>query len=230
MKFRHCFLIFGVIIALCFGGIIARNAVTKERLPEYMFDEHNRTLLIDGVEYQQEAFFFKPIEKEESPFGLAIGRHSLPDTKEYLYWVDRPGGDWFTSVAYFGDVHFRRKDAVDPEPEDVTLSGIRIQSRASFDAPSFTALLLQGSEEIEDFIEFLFSRQKDLAENELARELLKDGDYIGYLQLLCEEYPRMAFEYNVFRNTDGAIVLLGSGRTVVLNDFYCNIIKEALSQ
>ena len=128
------------------------------------------------------------------------------------------------------DYHFRRADAVDPELKDVTIYSVRVQkSMWSKDPSPGMAPLLRSPEKINDFLAFIASREKDLAEDDLAEDMLSSGDYIGLLQLLCEEYPRMAFEYSVFRHTDGTVLLLGSGRTVVLDDYYGGIIKKALS-
>jgi len=199
-------------------------------LPQYKLDVEQKTLLIDGLEYGNGGFFFKPIEKAESPFGMLVGRpFSFFD--EYLYWVDEPGGKWITSMVSSAEHHFRRADIVDPGLEDVTICDIRVRKNGwPTDAPPFTASVLRSSEEIMDFVEFILSHEEDLANNELAQEILGHGDHAGLLHLLCEEYPRMAFEYDIFRSSDGAIVLLGSGRTVVINDHYTTLIKEALSQ
>ena len=233
MKFRHVFLIFGAIIALCVGGLAAKNAITEARLTQYEYDQMNQVLLIDGVEYQFSlGASFEPIDRDKAPFGLVVGYLSDKD-KEYLYWVDGPGGDWISLSSRIATIHFRRKDAADVDLEDVTVNSVRVQRMESYlpkhelsDAPT----ILQG-DEARAFVEYLLgTKSYEKPDASMFVDMFVEWENVGKLWLFCEEYPRMASHYLLYRAPDDELILFFYGHQIVLNEDFSDLVEKGLAQ
>jgi len=232
MKIRYVFLIIGAVLALGIGGLVAQSIIAEARLTQYGYVAHDQpTLIIDGVRYRQGTALFQPIENGKKPFGVVIGRYDTPNWKEYLYWVDEPGGDWISSKSKSSNFHFRRKGAIDPEPEDVTVYSVCIRSKERFypkNSPSHTVDLLQDEKEIRDFIDFLLNNK---IYDDIGLDMWAKLGHLGdELWLLCEEYPRMAFVYSIWRTPENRILLIGFGYHIIFNEEFSNLIEEGLAQ
>jgi len=252
MKFRYVFIIFGGIIALCVGGVIARNAVAEARLlrtlPQYAYEWNMEAgmsaLLVDGAAYyivRSEESNLYPIEVEETPFGVKEGWTFR--NRDYLHWVDATDKEWIFMNARLGlsgglAFVYKREDAKIPVLEDVTVTSICLSDAHGLfptqaQQQHITALL-EGVQAQAFADTLLASEAIDYHLEPLQWAPEGFVDLYDNLQLCCAEHPRMAFMYRLYENPEGQIVVQNlydmSGFYVTLTDHYTTLIKEALSQ
>jgi hypothetical protein len=240
MKFRHVFIIFGVVIVTCVGGVIARNAVAEAKLlrtlPQYERDLETGALLVEGAEYYIIAQSnFTPVDVEKHPFGVEKD-WSGGRGRNFLHWVNEPGGAWIymdmrVNLSGHGYFVYRRADVEVPTLDEAPIYAVLLSSAVrSFPMqarePRITPLL-QGYVESQDFVDFL--RKSDI----ITRDpwIFPEGECLGSLQLHSLGHPRMAFIYTIYRGPDGKINLNDTNfNYVVLNDEFSAFIEKGLSQ
>ena len=248
MKFRHVFIIFGVIIVLVFGAVAAQNVFTQFRLshtlPQYERDFETGAYIIDGTEYYiVSESNFMPVEVDERPFGV----YAIDDfgfASHFLHWVDTSGGAWIymdvrlTLTAHSMHV-LRRADMEVPSPADVMVNEVCLSSERypqpiPARQPHITPLL-EDAEDVQAFVDALLESDVfvftfSLEQEQFRPEGLQWID--ASLQLRCEEYPGMAFVYQLHVNPEDQIVLQSGDSYITLDNNYITLtlIKEALSQ
>jgi len=251
MKFWHCFLIFGLILATSLGGILAKNAAFEARLPRYEYQyapwvdgepdyDTFQYIEVDGMKYYRCDSKFVPLEIRGEPFGrLGYGRY-----KEYLHWVGNENGKWIykASARYqlaLGSV-LRREDVKEPSLEEVTVCWVGISDLLSspVEEQRNVTPVLEGEWAralAEDMLESEqdASMPEEIVEQDFPRPppVWFNWEFFGTLQLRCEEYPGMAFEYQLYENPDGGIFVHGAlPEPYPLSDEYSDMIKEAREQ
>jgi len=238
MKFRHVFLIFGAVIALAVAAAIARNVIAQNELsrslPQYERNLETGALMVDGAEYYIiSQSNFTPVDMEKEPFGVEkdlSGKRS----KDFLHWVNEPGGAWIYMDARIGlagglGFVFRRADAEIPTLDEAEIYAVVISSQAHpFPTQArepHEIALLQGYAASQDLVSFLRESEPVTTEPWAFPE----GEFLGSLQLHSGECPRMAFVYTIYRGPDGKINLHENFNHITLNDEFSNLIQEAIS-
>jgi len=233
MKARNVLLIFIALVMVVFEILAVRYSVQQARLvrtlPRYERNPESHALLVEGTEYyivKNGENNFLPIEVAKSPFGLESAFKGLRN-KEFLFWVDEPGGAWIYMDARINVTRqlgfvYHRADTEVPALGGVTVREIRM-SRETYPVPTHPRrwpafLLSQDAGEI--------SRLLALLEEGKAVAHPYRPQLLGTLQLRCAEYPGMAFVFQIRKGRDGRIYLSDMEDAVFLMDEHFSAMIE----